>query len=66
VTKPDVVAPGVQVFSCIPPEKTAEGTFQYTYYGRDFDGDAARRRRRRPLDAGEAAGIIKASASRAK
>jgi subtilisin family serine protease len=31
VTKPDVVAPGVQVFSCIPPQRTPEGTFEYTY-----------------------------------
>lgn len=31
VTKPDVVAPGVQVYSCVPPEKTAEGTYEYTY-----------------------------------
>lgn len=31
VTKPDVVAPGVQVFSCVPPERTAEGTFEYSY-----------------------------------
>lgn len=31
VTKPDVAAPGVQVFSCIPPEKRADGTYEYTY-----------------------------------
>ena len=31
VTKPDVAAPGVQVYSCIPPEKTAQGVFEYTY-----------------------------------
>lgn len=31
VTKPDVVAPGVQIFSCIPPERTSDGTFEYTY-----------------------------------
>ena len=31
VTKPDVTAPGVQVYSCIPPEKTPQGTFQYSY-----------------------------------
>ncbi len=31
VTKPDVVAPGVQVFSCIPPQKRPEGVFEYTY-----------------------------------
>jgi subtilisin family serine protease len=30
VTKPDVVAPGVQVFSCIPPEKRPDGTYEYT------------------------------------
>lgn len=31
VTKPDVVAPGAQVFSCIPPQKMPEGTYEYTY-----------------------------------
>lgn len=31
VTKPDVVAPGVQVYSCIPPEKRPDGTYEYTY-----------------------------------
>jgi subtilisin family serine protease len=31
VTKPDVVAPGVQVFSCIPPEKRPDGTYEYNY-----------------------------------
>jgi subtilisin family serine protease len=31
VTKPDVVAPGVQVYSCIPPEKRVDGTYDYTY-----------------------------------
>ncbi len=31
VTKPDVVAPGAQVFSCIPPEKTPGGVYEYTY-----------------------------------
>jgi subtilisin family serine protease len=31
VDKPDVVAPGVQVFSCIPPEKTPDGTYEYSY-----------------------------------
>jgi subtilisin family serine protease len=31
VTKPDVVAPGAQVFSCIPPEKRPDGVFEYTY-----------------------------------
>ena len=31
VHKPDIVAPGVQVYSCIPPEKTPQGEFRYTY-----------------------------------
>ncbi len=31
ITKPDVVAPGVQVYSCIPPERTSEGTYEYSY-----------------------------------
>ena len=31
VTKPDVVAPGAQVFSCIPPEKRPDGVFEYSY-----------------------------------
>jgi subtilisin family serine protease len=31
VVKPDVVAPGAQVFSCIPPEKRPHGTYEYTY-----------------------------------
>jgi subtilisin family serine protease len=31
VTKPDVVAPGAQVFSCIPPEKRPDGTYEYSY-----------------------------------
>ena len=31
VTKPDVVAPGVQVLSCIPPEKKADGLHEYAY-----------------------------------
>ncbi|MCP4040670.1 MAG: S8 family serine peptidase, partial [Gammaproteobacteria bacterium] len=31
VTKPDVVAPGVQVYSCIPPEKSGGKTYEYTY-----------------------------------
>ncbi len=34
VTKPDVVAPGVQVFSCIPPEERPDGLYEYAY----FDG----------------------------
>ncbi len=31
VTKPDVVAPGVQVYSCIPPEKRPDGVYEYTH-----------------------------------
>jgi subtilisin family serine protease len=31
VTKPDVVAPGAQIFSCIPPEKRPDGVFEYSY-----------------------------------
>ncbi|UCE46712.1 MAG: S8 family serine peptidase [Phycisphaerales bacterium] len=31
ITKPDVVAPGAQVFSCIPPQKTPSGYYEYTY-----------------------------------
>ena len=31
ITKPDVVAPGVQVFSCIPPEKRPDGVYEYSY-----------------------------------
>ncbi len=31
VTKPDVVAPGAQIYSCIPPEQRPEGPFEYTY-----------------------------------
>jgi serine protease AprX len=31
VTKPDVVAPGVQVFSCIPPQRTTDGIYEYSY-----------------------------------
>ena len=31
VTKPDVVAPGVQVYSCIPPENRSQGLVEYTY-----------------------------------
>ncbi len=31
VVKPDVVAPGAQIFSCIPPEKRPDGTYEYTY-----------------------------------
>jgi serine protease AprX len=31
VVKPVVVAPGAQVFSCIPPEKRPDGTYEYSY-----------------------------------
>jgi subtilisin family serine protease len=31
VTKPDVAAPGAQVFSCIPPVKMPDGLYEYTY-----------------------------------
>lgn len=32
VTKPDVVAPGVRVYSCIPPERQSQdGIFEYSY-----------------------------------
>jgi subtilisin family serine protease len=31
ITKPDIVAPGTQVYSCIPPEKTPRGSYEYTY-----------------------------------
>jgi serine protease AprX len=31
VTKPDVVAPGCQVYSCIPPEQRPGGSFAYSY-----------------------------------
>ena len=31
VVKPDVVAPGAQIFSCIPPEKRPDGTHEYGY-----------------------------------
>lgn len=31
VTKPDIVAPGAQIYSCIPPEKRADGVYEYTY-----------------------------------
>jgi subtilisin family serine protease len=30
VTKPDVVAPGAQIYSCIPPTKSADGTVEYS------------------------------------
>lgn len=31
VTKPDVVAPGVQIYSSVPPENRPDGTWEYTY-----------------------------------
>jgi len=31
VTKPDVSAPGTQVYSCIPPVQQPNGIYQYTY-----------------------------------
>ncbi|KOP24519.1 peptidase S8 and S53 subtilisin kexin sedolisin [Hapalosiphon sp. MRB220] len=31
VTKPDVVAPGAQIYSCIPPTKNSKGTFEYNF-----------------------------------
>ncbi len=31
VTKPDLVAPGVQVYSCIPPTKRPDATYEYNY-----------------------------------
>lgn len=31
VTKPDVVAPGVQTYSCIPPVKRPDHTYEYSY-----------------------------------
>ena len=31
VIKPDVVAPGVRVYSCIPPEKPQGEGFEYSY-----------------------------------
>lgn len=31
ITKPDVVAPGSQVYSCIPPEIRHGGTYEYAY-----------------------------------
>lgn len=34
VTKPDLVAPGVQVYSSIPPQKRPDGVYDYAY----FDG----------------------------
>jgi subtilisin family serine protease len=34
VTKPDVVAPGVRIYSCIPPASRHDGVYEYAY----FDG----------------------------
>jgi serine protease AprX len=31
VTKPDVVAPGAQVYSCVPPDKQPDRTYTYAY-----------------------------------
>jgi subtilisin family serine protease len=31
VIKPDIVAPGAQVYSAIPPRKTQDGSFEYNY-----------------------------------
>lgn len=31
ITKPDVVAPGVQVYSSIPPENRPQGLYEYSY-----------------------------------
>jgi subtilisin family serine protease len=31
VTKPDIVAPGSQIYSCIPPTPVANGTMEYTF-----------------------------------
>ena len=31
VTKPDVVAPGVEIYSSIPPENRSDGVFEYAY-----------------------------------
>lgn len=31
IDKPDVVAPGAQIFSCIPPEQTPDGVYEYNY-----------------------------------
>ncbi|MBD2505035.1 S8 family serine peptidase [Anabaena azotica] len=31
VTKPDVVAPGVQIYSSIPPSKGPHGTYEYNF-----------------------------------
>src|ERR1051326_9102237 len=31
VTKPDIVAPGMNVYSCVPPQDTPNGTREYAY-----------------------------------
>jgi subtilisin family serine protease len=31
VTKPDVVAPGAQIYSCVPPDKQPDRTYIYAY-----------------------------------
>ena len=31
ITKPEIVAPGVQIWSCIPPERRPERTYEYAY-----------------------------------
>ncbi|MEJ6481438.1 S8 family serine peptidase [Nostoc punctiforme UO1] len=31
VTKPDIVAPGSQIYSCIPPTKGPDGTYEYNF-----------------------------------
>ena len=31
VTKPDVVAPGAQIYSCVPPDKQPDRTYTYAY-----------------------------------
>jgi subtilisin family serine protease len=31
VIKPDLVAPGAQIYSCIPPTKRPDGTFEYNF-----------------------------------
>jgi len=31
VVKPDVVAPGTQVYSCVPPQRRSDGIYEYSY-----------------------------------
>lgn len=31
VVKPDVVAPGTQIYSCIPPQRRPDGIYEYSY-----------------------------------